>query len=407
MKKRVLTLLVIFALFSTFNAQFSTVRAQGTAFTYQGRLNDGTNAANGFYDLRFALYDDLGAGTQQGGSLTNAATAVINGLFSVTLDFGSQFPGAARWLEIAVRTNGGGAFTTLNPRQPIPTVPYAITAGNVTGPINGSAVVGGTITSAQLAAGAVTAASIASNSITSAQLAPGAAASNLNALNQSAVPTGGMLLSSNYNDGNLINAGYVKLGKVDLGDFWDQTAGGVPVGRVDHTAVWTGSEMMVWGGYDNTGRYLNDGGRYNPVANAWSAITTVGAPVGRQYHSAVWTGSEMIVWGGSNSHGDLNDGGRYDPAKDAWTPVTTSGAPAARSGQTVVWTSFEMIVWGGVVTATTGNVIQLLNDGGRYNSAADKWTAVTTNSAPVGRSGHTVVWTGSEMIIWGGSSASA
>ena len=83
---------------------------QGTAFTYQGRLNDGASPANGIYDLRFAIYDALGAGTQQGATATNTATAVSNGLFNVTLDFGNQFPGTNRWLDIGVRTNGGGAF---------------------------------------------------------------------------------------------------------------------------------------------------------------------------------------------------------------------------------------------------------------------------------------------------------
>ncbi|HEX4646412.1 MAG TPA: hypothetical protein VH598_12480, partial [Verrucomicrobiae bacterium] len=236
MKTRTQTLFNALALLAALCLQPHTLHAQGTAFTYQGRLNDGTNAANGIYDLRFALYDAASAGTQQGGLLTNAATAVSNGLFSVTLDFGGQFPGAARWLEIAVRTNGGGAFATLSPRQAIPTVPYAITAGNVTGLINGGAIVGGTITSAQLAAGTVTAANIASNSITAGQLASGAAAANLNAQSQSAVPSGGMVLSSNYNDGNLVNAGYVKLGRVDLsGDSWDPFAGGIPLeGRAGH-----------------------------------------------------------------------------------------------------------------------------------------------------------------------------
>jgi hypothetical protein len=105
--------------------------AQGTAFTYQGRLNDGGNAASGIYDLRFALYDLSSGGLQQGDALTNAATAVSNGLFTVTLDFGNQFPGADRWLELGVRTNGGGAFTSLIPRQPITATPYAITAANL------------------------------------------------------------------------------------------------------------------------------------------------------------------------------------------------------------------------------------------------------------------------------------
>ncbi|HLP76658.1 MAG TPA: hypothetical protein VK327_07015, partial [Candidatus Paceibacterota bacterium] len=106
------------------------VEGQNAAFTYQGRLNDGANPANGIYDLRFAIYDAASAGAQHGVLLTNSATAISNGLFTVTLDFGNQFPGADRWLEIAVRTNGGGAFTTLAPRQALTPTPYAVHAAS-------------------------------------------------------------------------------------------------------------------------------------------------------------------------------------------------------------------------------------------------------------------------------------
>jgi hypothetical protein len=107
------------------------VLAQTTEFTYQGRLTDGAGPASGSYDLCFALYDDINAGTQQGGAVTNSATTVSNGLFTVALDFGNQFSGANRWLEIAVQTNGGAGFTTLTPRQALTPTPYAITAGSV------------------------------------------------------------------------------------------------------------------------------------------------------------------------------------------------------------------------------------------------------------------------------------
>ena len=104
------------------------LHAQSSAFTYQGRLSDGAGPANGSYDLTFALYDAESNGTQQGVTLTNTATAVSNGLFTVALDFGNEFPGADRWLEIGVRTNGGAAFATLTPRQPLTATPYAIFA---------------------------------------------------------------------------------------------------------------------------------------------------------------------------------------------------------------------------------------------------------------------------------------
>jgi hypothetical protein len=133
MKKQLLQVAAAYLLLSTLNSPLTTAHAQGTAFTYQGRLNLGTNAANGIYDLRFGLWDALpgGTGNQQGNLLTNSATAVTNGLFTVQLDFGNQFPGALRWLEIGVRSNGVATFSLLAPRQPLTPAPYAITAGNV------------------------------------------------------------------------------------------------------------------------------------------------------------------------------------------------------------------------------------------------------------------------------------
>ena len=109
----------------------------GTSFTYQGRLTDGDNPANGIYDLRFAIYDSTNnPGAVIAGPLTNAATAVNNGLFTITLDFGpNAFDGTAHWLEIAVRPGGStGTFTPLNPRQPLTPAPYALYALTPAGP---------------------------------------------------------------------------------------------------------------------------------------------------------------------------------------------------------------------------------------------------------------------------------
>lgn len=112
----------------------------GTAFTYQGRLNDGGRPANGSYDLKFTLYD-TGPGPVAG-PLTNAPVAVSNGLFTVTLDFGTGvFAGDARWLEIGVRTNGTAAdFTALTPRQALTPGPYALYAAS-----SGTAAAAGTV----------------------------------------------------------------------------------------------------------------------------------------------------------------------------------------------------------------------------------------------------------------------
>jgi hypothetical protein len=111
---------------------FASAGPLGTAFTYQGRLSDGGSLATGSYDLKFYLYDANLGGNLVGTptSITLAPVPVSNGLFTVTLDFGSAtFGGEARWLEIAVRTNGSlSAHTTLAPRQPLTAAPYALFA---------------------------------------------------------------------------------------------------------------------------------------------------------------------------------------------------------------------------------------------------------------------------------------
>jgi len=143
-----------------------TAAPLGTAFIYQGRLNSGAAPANGSYDLRFAVFDAAASGAQVGSTLTNAATPVANGLFTVALDFGAGvFDGNARWLEIAVRPAGGGAFTSLTPRQPLAPAPHALYA-----PTAGAAA---TATSAQ---------TVSANAVTSAGIASGQVVKSLNGL---------------------------------------------------------------------------------------------------------------------------------------------------------------------------------------------------------------------------------
>src|SRR5271154_4598991 len=109
-----------------------TSRAQGTAFTYQGQLNDGGSPTTGNYDLQFQIYNAVTNGNAISVPLTNSATAVNNGQFTTTLDFGAGiFNGTNCWLQIGVRTNGNpGAFTLLFPRQPVLPTPYAIYASS-------------------------------------------------------------------------------------------------------------------------------------------------------------------------------------------------------------------------------------------------------------------------------------
>ena len=118
--------------------------AQGTSFTYQGRAVYQGYSANGNLDMTFGLFDAASGGTQIGSTITNLDVAVSNGLFTATFDFGgTAFPGADRWLELGVRTNGSsGAFATLSPRQKLTPAPYAVTAAGFTGTVQDSQALG-------------------------------------------------------------------------------------------------------------------------------------------------------------------------------------------------------------------------------------------------------------------------
>jgi hypothetical protein len=147
-----------------------------------------------------------------------------------------------------------------------------------------------------------------------------------------------------------------------IDDMLTPTAG-APSARSGNTAVWTGSEMIIWGGYTD----LNTGGRYNPSTDTWTITSTTNAPSGRYNHTAVWTGSEMIIWGGADENGlGVNTGGKYNPGTDSWTATSATNAPDARNSHTAVWTGSEMIVWGGLT-----DLSNLFNTGGRYNPNTD------------------------------------
>jgi N-acetylneuraminic acid mutarotase len=184
-------------------------------------------------------------------------------------------------------------------------------------------------------------------------------------------------------------------------DNWTSTTiTNAPEARLGHTAVWTGNEMIIWGGcfFDDVfgNQYLNNGGKYNSTSDSWTGISTTNAPDGRTSHTAVWTGSEMIIWGGYGIGPSLNTGGRYNPNTDSWAGMSTANAPDGRTNHTAVWTSNEVIVWGGY------DAIGTLNTGGKYNPGTDSWVATITTNAPDARASHTAIWSGTEMIVWGG-----
>lgn len=119
----------IFLLFVVLSLAVVTASAQNGAFTYQGRFNDGAAPAMGTFNMQFSLWDSVSGGTQIGSTISNTSVSANNGVFTVTLDFGTPFTaGADRFLEIAVKKPADGSYTTLAPRQPVLNAPYATVA---------------------------------------------------------------------------------------------------------------------------------------------------------------------------------------------------------------------------------------------------------------------------------------
>jgi len=164
---------------------------------------------------------------------------------------------------------------------------------------------------------------------------------------------------------------------------------------------------LIWGGQNADRAPIQGGGAYDPIARTWRALSSVDAPTPRRYHSAVWTGTEMVIWGGDDNperFHSLGNGARYDPVKDKWTPMSQTGAPPARYAHTATWTGREMVVWGGAGCGmdAVGSPIYC-GDGARYNPITDTWSAMTSAGSPTPRVGHTLVWSGRHVLIWGGA----
>jgi len=170
--------------------------------------------------------------------------------------------------------------------------------------------------------------------------------------------------------------------------------------RIGASAVWTGREVLFWGGQAGPDTTFADGAAYDPATRRWRVLPP--APIGpRTEHQAVWTGREMIVWGGYCGGYHVNTGARYDPPSNSWTPTSTTNAPDGRIAHAAVWTDSEMIVWGGYNFQQN----EFFNTGGRYNPIIDDWTATSIVNTPSAREvfqATGAVWTGTEMIVWGG-----
>lgn len=116
--------------------------------------------------------------------------------------------------------------------------------------------------------------------------------------------------------------------------------------------------MIVWGGTNSINSPIvgiNTGGIYNPTSNTWTTTTLVNAPTPRVSNSAIWTGSEMIIWGGVHEDVVNNTGARYNPASNEWIATSSTNSPSARSSHSSIWTGSEQIIWGGGDNNTSFN----------------------------------------------------
>jgi hypothetical protein len=268
-----------------------------TVVSYQGQVMVDGDAYDGTGDFKFAIVNAAGDTTYwsndgtsaAGGEPTNAVQLVVtDGLFNTLLGDttlggmtqalgAAVFSGTDRTLRVWFSQAGAaGTFTQLIPDRRIAAVPYALQAQEAN----------------------------------NADLLDGQHASEL------AVPSGAMVLGA-PSDSRLTDVGYSDLGPSNVTYLAWQLMGAAntPTAREHHTAVWTEREMLVWGGRGSTKTasiFLNTGGRYDPATDTWTDISITNAPHGRWGHTAVWTGSEMLVWGGWDATSYFNDGGRYN-----------------------------------------------------------------------------------------------
>jgi len=372
-------LLWLALLLSILNLQLSTSLAAplGTAFTYQGKVFSGTNAATGLYDFTFALWDAPTLGTPVGGSLLFNAVPVTDGLFTVTLEFGPNvFTGDVCWLEIAVRTNGNPAgFRTLPMRQPLTAVPYALYAPNAGAAAIASSVAAGSIVNAALAANAITSDKIADGTIVDADIS----ASGIDA----GKIIGGDLQADRLKVGwehTLTGAGATIAG----GGFNTATNNAATVGGGIYNVA-GGGYATVGGGFRNTASGdATVGGGWNNKASGESA--TVGGGYGNQA-----SGPGAVIAGGgwddtkglgnkASGAGSTIGGGLENVAGAKWSTVGGGDANAANGHASFIgggvgnWTGFYAGVIGGGEANRTMD--QYATVAGGCSNRASGWSAV-------------------------------
>ena len=169
--------------------------------------------------------------------------------------------------------------------------------------------------------------------------------------------------------------------------------------RSGAATAWTGSQLLVWGGYEYTGfsddSSQDDGFVYDARSRTWSPLPDTPLE-GRSDPAFVWTGDELLIWGGRSEGGGSNasffaDGAAYDPSSRTWRSLPD--APIDARASFSVWTGSEFVVWG-----STDRTARRL-DGAAYNPATDRWRPMA--EAPVNITDGSAIWSGDEMLVVG------
>jgi hypothetical protein len=159
--------------------------------------------------------------------------------------------------------------------------------------------------------------------------------------------------------------------------------------------VWTGRQMVGWGG-GCCGDSVRDGLAYTPATNSWSELPP--APISGRHAAGAWTGTEMIIVGGNDADEHVfADGAAYNPSTRSWRRLPPM--PQPRAGATVVWDGAEVLVVGGEGAFETKQC-RPCADGLAYNPSSNRWRRLPRMQFP--REGHIAVWTGTQLLVWGG-----
>jgi trimeric autotransporter adhesin len=352
-----------------------------SVISYQGQLGASGAPANGQYDFRFILYDAEIGGSQAGRVLTNAAVTVSNGLFTASLDFGpGVFNGTAYWLDLAVRTNGPGAFTPLVPRQPLAPAPYALYAPNAAVALAAQSVAGGAVGSSALQ----------SNAVTADKIAAGAVVRSINGL------TDAVTLSTWDRSGNVGTvAGVNFLGTLDAQPL-DLKVNSARALRIEPTA---GTPNLIGGHESNrvvkpaAGGTIGGGGSAEEGNIVSGDYGTVGGGLFNESGYYGFTGGGYFNYAGGDyavaAGGFWNTAGRFAGTIGGGTDnIVTNGYGVIGGGATNVVGGWAATVSGGeqnfayydYATVAGGLYNWARGDssavGGGYDNTADGWASV-------------------------------